>query len=43
MVVQLKFENSFWTAGNYQKGINILYDKLDQGSVENEEIIDFLK
>ncbi|CAG8464360.1 17262_t:CDS:10 [Cetraspora pellucida] len=43
MVVQLKFENSFWTAGNYHKGINILYDKLDQGSVENEEIIEFLK
>ncbi|CAG8476208.1 178_t:CDS:10 [Racocetra persica] len=43
MVVQLKFENSFWTAGNYQKGINILYDKLDQGNVENDEIIEFLK
>ncbi|CAG8515827.1 6638_t:CDS:2, partial [Scutellospora calospora] len=43
MVVQLKFENSFWTAGNYQNGITVLYNKLDQGNIENEEIIDFLR
>ncbi|CAG8509634.1 2498_t:CDS:10 [Ambispora leptoticha] len=39
----LKFENSFWTSPNYAPGINALYDKLEQGRVENEEIVAFFK
>ncbi|CAG8497539.1 316_t:CDS:10 [Ambispora gerdemannii] len=39
----LKFENSFWTSPNYAPGIKVLYDKLEQGRIENEEIVAFFK
>ncbi|CAJ0837001.1 8219_t:CDS:10 [Entrophospora sp. SA101] len=39
----LRFDNSFWTTDHYATGMNILYDKLEQGKVENEEIITFLR
>ncbi|CAG8721826.1 3615_t:CDS:10 [Cetraspora pellucida] len=42
-VAQLKFDNSFWSPNGYGVGIKILYDKLEQGRVENEEIVDFLR
>nr|CAG8469291.1 10639_t:CDS:10 [Entrophospora candida] len=39
----LRFDNSFWTTDHYATGMTILYDKLEQGKVENEEIITFLR
>jgi len=43
MVVQLRFENSFWTSNNYTTGISVIYDKLEQGRIENEEIVTFIR
>ncbi|RIA95799.1 hypothetical protein C1645_802830 [Glomus cerebriforme] len=43
MVAQLRFENSFWTPNNYTKGITVLYDKLEQGRIENEEVVAFIR
>ncbi|CAI2175237.1 4939_t:CDS:10 [Funneliformis geosporum] len=43
MVAQLRFENSFWTPNNYTTGITVLYDKLEQGRIENEEIVGFIR
>lgn len=38
----LSFSNSFWTS-DYVTGFNTIYDKLDQGLVEDDEIIQFIK
>ena len=43
MVGQLRFENSFWTPNNYTTGITVLYDKLEQGRIENEEVVAFIR
>ncbi|RIB26485.1 hypothetical protein C2G38_2163220 [Gigaspora rosea] len=42
-MAQLKFNNSFWSPKGYEVGIKVLYDKLEQGCVENEEIVEFLR
>lgn len=38
----LTFTNSFWTQ-DYRKGLEILYSKLEQGVVENQEIVAFIR
>ncbi|KAI9458178.1 hypothetical protein BJY52DRAFT_1270186 [Lactarius psammicola] len=38
----LSFSNSFWTQ-DYRKGLEVLYDKLEQGASENTEIIAFIR
>ncbi|KAG1746630.1 uncharacterized protein EDB91DRAFT_1118048 [Suillus paluster] len=38
----LAFTNSFWTQ-DYRKGLEVLYNKLEQGLVENHEIVAFIK
>ncbi|KAF8273068.1 hypothetical protein EI94DRAFT_1795447 [Lactarius quietus] len=38
----LSFSNSFWTQ-DYRKGLEVLYDKLEQGASENAEIIAFIR
>ena len=38
----LSFSNSFWTS-DYTTGYNTVYEKLDQGLVEDDEIIQFIK
>ncbi|GBB97155.1 hypothetical protein RclHR1_02930004 [Rhizophagus clarus] len=43
MVAQFHFENSFWTPNNYSGGITVLYDKLEQGKIENEEVVAFIR
>jgi Fes/CIP4, and EFC/F-BAR homology domain len=32
------FQDSFWT-GDYSSGIKVLFDKLNQGVVENEQVL----
>ncbi|KAG9312988.1 hypothetical protein JVU11DRAFT_6426 [Chiua virens] len=38
----LTFTNSFWTH-DYRKGLEVLYSKLEQGVVENDEIVVFIR
>ncbi|KAF9245227.1 hypothetical protein BU15DRAFT_41061 [Melanogaster broomeanus] len=38
----LTFTNSFWTQ-DYRKGLEILYNKLEQGVAENDEIVAFIR
>lgn len=38
----LSFNNSFWSQ-DYRKGLEVLFQKLDQGVAENEEIIAFIR
>ncbi|KAG2157826.1 uncharacterized protein EDB93DRAFT_818604 [Suillus bovinus] len=38
----LTFTNSFWTQ-DYRKGLEILYSKLEQGVVENNDIVAFIR
>ncbi|KAH9074720.1 hypothetical protein EDB83DRAFT_2352927 [Lactarius deliciosus] len=38
----LSFSNSFWTQ-DYRKGLEVLYDKLEQGASENTEILAFIR
>lgn len=38
----LTFTNSFWTQ-DYRKGLEVLYNKLEQGVVENNEIVAFIR
>ncbi|KAG0709279.1 hypothetical protein DFH29DRAFT_820737 [Suillus ampliporus] len=38
----LTFTNSFWTQ-DYRKGLEVLYNKLEQGLVENHEIVAFIR
>ncbi|VVT48680.1 uncharacterized protein SAPINGB_P001898 [Magnusiomyces paraingens] len=35
------FEDCFWSS-DYATGLNVLFDKLDQGVVENSQILDFI-
>ncbi|KAG8979804.1 hypothetical protein FRB90_007907, partial [Tulasnella sp. 427] len=36
------FNNSFWTQ-DFKTGLQVLYSKLEQGSAENDEIVNFVK
>ncbi|QRV88863.1 Rho-GTPase-activating protein [Ceratobasidium sp. AG-Ba] len=38
----LTFQNSFWTS-DYRTGLNVLFSKLEQGIVENAEIVSFIR
>ncbi|KIK99806.1 hypothetical protein PAXRUDRAFT_822344 [Paxillus rubicundulus Ve08.2h10] len=38
----LTFTNSFWTQ-DYRKGLEVLYNKLEQGVAENDEIVTFIR
>ncbi|KIK60405.1 hypothetical protein GYMLUDRAFT_73852 [Collybiopsis luxurians FD-317 M1] len=38
----LTFNNSFWTQ-DYRKGVEVLFQKLEQGTIENEQIIAFIR
>ncbi|THH16990.1 hypothetical protein EUX98_g9211, partial [Antrodiella citrinella] len=38
----VQFQNSFWSQ-DYRKGLEVLYSKLEQGVVENEEIVAFIR
>ncbi|KAJ3908094.1 hypothetical protein F5879DRAFT_794340 [Lentinula edodes] len=38
----LSFNNSFWTQ-DYRKGVEVLFQKLEQGTVENDEVIAFIR
>ncbi|KAF9485462.1 hypothetical protein BDN70DRAFT_847745 [Pholiota conissans] len=38
----LTFGNSFWSQ-DYRKGLEVLYGKLEQGVVENDEIVTFIR
>ncbi|KIJ65674.1 hypothetical protein HYDPIDRAFT_175034 [Hydnomerulius pinastri MD-312] len=38
----LTFTNSFWTQ-DYRKGLEVLYNKLEQGVAENDEIVAFIR
>ncbi|KAI0058993.1 hypothetical protein BV25DRAFT_1890544 [Artomyces pyxidatus] len=38
----LSFTNSFWSQ-DYRKGLEVLYKKLEQGTVENDEILAFIR
>ncbi|KAH7879027.1 uncharacterized protein C8R40DRAFT_1088515 [Lentinula edodes] len=38
----LSFNNSFWTQ-DYRKGVEVLFQKLEQGTVENDEVIAFIQ
>ncbi|KAF9525966.1 hypothetical protein CPB83DRAFT_877053 [Crepidotus variabilis] len=38
----LSFTNSFWSQ-DYRRGLQVLYDKLEQGVAENDEIIAFIR
>ncbi|KAG9223920.1 hypothetical protein CCMSSC00406_0004464 [Pleurotus cornucopiae] len=38
----LNFNNSFWTH-DYRRGLEVLYNKLEQGVAENEEIVTFIR
>ncbi|KAF9218988.1 hypothetical protein BS17DRAFT_790309 [Gyrodon lividus] len=38
----LTFTNSFWTQ-DYRKGLEVLYNKLEQGVTENDEIVTFIR
>ncbi|KZP11489.1 hypothetical protein FIBSPDRAFT_1050728 [Athelia psychrophila] len=38
----LSFTNSFWTP-DYRKGLEVLFNKLEQGLAENDEIIAFIR
>ncbi|OAX43944.1 hypothetical protein K503DRAFT_610472 [Rhizopogon vinicolor AM-OR11-026] len=38
----LTFTNSFWTQ-DYRKGLETLYNKLEQGLLENDEIVAFIR
>ncbi|KAA1468841.1 hypothetical protein DENSPDRAFT_795101 [Dentipellis sp. KUC8613] len=38
----LSFTNSFWSQ-DYRKGLEVLYNKLEQGVAENDEIIAFIR
>ncbi|KAI0322821.1 hypothetical protein OF83DRAFT_1048625 [Amylostereum chailletii] len=38
----LSFTNSFWSQ-DYRKGLEVLYNKLQQGVAENDEIIEFIR
>jgi len=38
----LSFNNSFWTP-EYRKGLEVLYAKLEQGTLENDDIIAFIR
>ncbi|KAJ4473838.1 hypothetical protein J3R30DRAFT_3296406 [Lentinula aciculospora] len=38
----LSFNNSFWTQ-DYRKGVEVLFKKLEQGTVENDEVIAFIR
>ncbi|CAE6481960.1 unnamed protein product [Rhizoctonia solani] len=38
----LTFQNSFWTP-DYRTGLNVLFDKLEQGIAEDAEIVTFIR
>ncbi|KIY65071.1 hypothetical protein CYLTODRAFT_379951 [Cylindrobasidium torrendii FP15055 ss-10] len=38
----LSFNNSFWSQ-DYRKGLEVLFNKLEQGSIENEELVAFVR
>ncbi|KAF9005914.1 hypothetical protein BDQ17DRAFT_1407965 [Cyathus striatus] len=38
----LSFTNSFWSQ-DYRRGLEVLFDKLDQGIAENDEIVAFIR
>ncbi|OCH93651.1 hypothetical protein OBBRIDRAFT_790007 [Obba rivulosa] len=38
----LTFQNSFWTQ-DYRKGLEVLYSQLEQGLIENDEVIAFIR
>ncbi|TFY73579.1 hypothetical protein EWM64_g10433 [Hericium alpestre] len=38
----LSFSNSFWTQ-DYRRGLEVLYQKLEQGVAENDQVIAFIK
>ncbi|TFK32789.1 hypothetical protein BDQ12DRAFT_474872 [Crucibulum laeve] len=38
----LSFTNSFWTQ-DYRRGLEVLFEKLDQGVAENDEIVAFIR
>ncbi|CAE6519375.1 unnamed protein product [Rhizoctonia solani] len=38
----LTFQNSFWTP-DYRTGLNVLFDKLEQGIAENAEVVTFVR
>lgn len=38
---RLSFNDCFWSS-DYQSGVNVLFDKLDQGVAENSQLLDFV-
>ncbi|KAJ3835952.1 hypothetical protein F5878DRAFT_566406 [Lentinula raphanica] len=38
----LSFNNSFWSQ-DYRKGVEVLFQKLEQGTAENDEVIAFIR
>lgn len=38
----MKFSDSFWTA-DYTTGVDVLFKKLRQGCVENEEVLNLVR
>ncbi|KAF9072244.1 hypothetical protein BDP27DRAFT_1320622 [Rhodocollybia butyracea] len=38
----LSFNNSFWTQ-DYRKGVEVLFQKLEQGTIENDEVLAFIR
>ncbi|KAJ7115832.1 hypothetical protein C8R44DRAFT_793397 [Mycena epipterygia] len=39
----LSFNNSFWSQGDYRRGLEVLYSKLEQGVAENDQILAFVR
>lgn len=42
---ETKFAESFWSnsRGDYLTGVNVLHSKIDQGAVEDQEILMYLR
>ncbi|KZS94423.1 hypothetical protein SISNIDRAFT_42434 [Sistotremastrum niveocremeum HHB9708] len=42
VALPLSFNNSFWTQ-DYRRGLETIYDKLEQGLAEDDEVIEFMR
>lgn len=43
VVLPPTFSNSFWSQDHFRRGLTVLFDKLEEGCVENDEILTFIQ
>lgn len=37
------FSNSFWSQDHFRRGLTVLFDKLEAGCVENDQILAYIQ